>query len=765
VTVTYTVTVNADGQRGDNRLGNVLAPTGTVDPECGDEGVSCTEHVVPLLQSWKSVEADTAPVAAGTVLTYTLTFENTGEGTAVVDQVDDLTHVTDDADVTAEPASADGLVVSRDGNRIAIAGEVPAGETFTVTYQVTVRADGERGDDIAANFLLDPDEVPPTEPVCQPSDAERPDCTVTPIGMLLTGKSVSADTDPIDVGTVLTYTLTFDNQGEGPISVDHSDIMTGVLDDADLTTAPAASDDALDVSDVVDGAFTVTGDLAAGQTVTVTYKVTVKEEADRGDNSADNFLVPSGEEPPTECVPGDPNCTVTPLPLVEVSKSADPETGSGVQAGQAVTYTLTFTNTGEAAGTVDYTDDLAAVLDDADLTGAPVSADPALVASDGADGTVRVTGTLAAGQTVTVSYTVTVKPDGERGDNELRNVVAKTGIEDPQCGDIGVSCTEHPIGELDDWKSVDPATGSTVRPGDTVTYTLHFENTGNARVDVTREDVLTRVLDDAEITAQPVASGDALSVSDVVDGRLSITGTLQPGDLVTVTYTVTVKADGERGDDRLDNFLVPAGEEPPAECVPVGGERPDCTSNHVSDVTVAKSSDPESGTSVNPGDKVTYTLTFVNRGTNPDAADVAVDYTDHMVDVLDDATLSAGPAVSDDDLTAVVDGDTIRITGAVPTGEMYTVVYTVTVKAYGAQGNHRLGNVVAVTGEQPVCVPDSPLCTEHDVPAPPKPVPPLAITGGTVSVLVLLTAVLLLGLGVVLVARRRSSTSAEDSTE
>ncbi|WP_067197675.1 DUF7927 domain-containing protein [Microbacterium sp. XT11] len=765
VTVTYTVTVNADDDRENNRLGNVLAPTGTVDPECGDEGVSCTEHVVPLLQSWKSVEADTAPVAAGTVLTYTLTFENTGEGTAVVDQVDDLTHVTDDADVTAEPASADGLVVSRDGNRIAIAGEVPAGETYTVTYQVTVSADGERGDDIAANFLLDPDEVPPTEPVCQPSDTERPDCTVTPIGMLLTGKSVSADTDPIDVGTVLTYTLTFDNQGEGPAVVDHTDILTDVLDDADLTAEPVASDEALEVSDVVDEAFTVTGELAAGQTVTVTYQVTVKEEADRGDNSADNFLVPTGEEPPTECVPGDPNCTVTPLPLVEVSKSADPETGAGVQSGQVVTYTLTFANTGEAAGTVDYTDDLAAVLDDADLTGAPVSADPALAVTDGADGLVRVTGTLAAGQTVTVSYTVTVKPDGERGDNELRNVVAKTGTEDPQCGDTGVSCTEHPIGELDDWKSVDPATGSTVRPGDTVTYTLHFENTGNAPVDVTREDVLTRVLDDAEITAQPVSSGDALSVSDVVDGRFSITGTLQPGDLVTVTYTVTVKADGERGDDRLDNFLVPTGEEPPAECVPVDGERPDCTYNHVSDVTVAKSSDPESGTRVNPGDRVTYTLTFVNRGTNADAADVAVDYTDHMADVLDDATLTTGPAVSGENLTASVVGDTIRITGAVPTGETYTVTYTVTVSAYGAQGNHHLGNIVAITGEQPVCVPDSPLCTEHDVPAPPKPAPPLAITGGTVSVLVLLTAVLLLGLGVVLVARRRSSISTEDAAE
>lgn len=761
VTVTYTVTVLPDGQRGDNRLGNVLAPTGVTDPECGDEGVSCTENPVPQLESWKQVEANDSPVTAGTVLTYTLFFENTGEATATVDEVDDLTHVSDDADVTTEPTSTDGLTVIRDGNRISITGDVPAGETYTVTYQVTVKADGERGDDIAANFLLAPDEEPPTDPVCQPEDTERPDCTVTPIGMLLTGKTVSADTDPVGVGTVLTYTLTFDNQGEGPIDVDHTDILTDVLDDADLTTNPAASDDALTVSAVEDGQFTVTGELAAGQTVTVTYQVTVKEEADRGNNTADNFLVPTGEEPPAECVDGDPNCTVTPLPNLVVDKTADPESGTDVQAGQEVTYTLTFSNTGEAAGPVDYTDDLSGVLDDADLTGAPAASDPALTATSGQDGLVRVTGSLAPGQTVTVSYTVTVGPDGDRGDNVLRNLVAETGTENPQCGDDGVECTEHPVGELDDWKTVDPASGTTVQGGAVLTYTLHFENTGQAPVDVNREDDLAAVLDDADVTTPPAASDGALTVGNVTDGRFPITGTIQPGQTVTVTYQVTVKADGQRGDDRLGNYLVDPGEQPPTECVPADDERADCTVNHVNDVSVAKSSDPASGTQVNPGENVTYTLTFTNTSENTDAAPVELDYTDHMVDVLDDATLIDGPTVSDADLAAAVEGNTIRITGTVPTGATYTVAYTVTVKAYAAQGNHHLGNVVAITGEQPVCTPDSPLCTEHEVPAPPVPgTPPggtLPFTGGTVSAMVIVAALALLlaGGGALVYANRR----------
>src|SRR5699024_5714193 len=125
-----------------------------------------------------------------------------------------------------------------------------------------------------------------------------------------------------------------------------------------------------------------------------TYEVTIDDETDRGDNLVMNALTPSSQEPPAECEEDDPNCTLTPLPLIEPAKTASPETGSGVQAGEEVTYTLTFSNVGEAAGPVDHTDHLAEVLDDADLTGAPSTSDPALVASSGADGTIRVTGTL-----------------------------------------------------------------------------------------------------------------------------------------------------------------------------------------------------------------------------------------------------------------------------------------------------------------------------------------------------------------------------------
>src|SRR5690606_15279654 len=105
-TVTYTVEVGADGQRGDNVLGNFLMETGEEPPtECN--GFNCTTNPVPQLEDWKTVEADNTPVVAGTVLTYTLHFENTGAATGTVDKVDDLTHVLDVATLDIESVTAD----------------------------------------------------------------------------------------------------------------------------------------------------------------------------------------------------------------------------------------------------------------------------------------------------------------------------------------------------------------------------------------------------------------------------------------------------------------------------------------------------------------------------------------------------------------------------------------------------------------------------------------------------------------------------------
>ncbi|HEY4577673.1 MAG TPA: hypothetical protein VIG67_07465, partial [Yaniella sp.] len=793
-TVTYTVEVNEDDQRDDHVLTNFLMEGGEEPPsDCLADDPNCTSNPVPHIESWKEVEADSTPVVAGTVLTYTLHFENSGAATGEVDMVDDLTHVVDDATVDEDSITAnDPLTVSElTGDQLFVTGELEAGETTTVTYEVTVNPDGQRGDDIAANFLLEntPEgeepPVPGDDPTCQPTDSERPDCTATPIGQLLVSKAVEASTDPVVAGTELTYTLTFNNQGQGPVEVDHTDLLDDVLDDTTMTSAPAAAEGALDVTDVEDDQFTVTGEIAAGEEVSVQYTVTVNDEDERGNNTADNFLVPTGEEPPETCEDG--LCTVTPLPNLSVDKSVDPESGTTVVAGEELTYTLTFSNDGEAEAAVNYTDHLDNVLDDAALITEPAASDEALQVSAVEQDRFTITGDLAPGQEETVTYTVEVGADGDRGDNVLGNFLVETGQEPPnECE--GVNCTINPVPHVVDWKTVDPASNTPVVAGQELTYTLHFENLGAGTGTVDKVDDLTHVLDDAQIVSEPVASHEAWTVKR--DGeRIEFTGEIAAGDTETIQYTVSVLEEEERGDDILANFLLEPDADTPSDptCEPTDEERPDCTTNPVGNIVPNKSVDPESGTEVQAGQELTYTLSFENTG----AGAAEIDYVDHMADVLDDAELIGEIDASDGISVAGPTDNQLLISGSVEVGETATVSYTVVVNAFEDRGNHQLGNFLTLADGEPSseCSDNDPLCTfnptpsdppqpdepteprpedpsEPDEPTEPRPKDPsepeddLAITGAAGIWAMVLVALALLGGGLALYAfnrKRRNS--------
>src|SRR5690606_31487905 len=138
-------------------------------------------------------------------------------------------------------------------------------------------------------------------------------------------------------------------------------------------------------------------------------------------------------------------------------KSSDPESGESVTAGDVVTYTLHFANTGETAADVDTFDDLADVLDDADLVDGSLEAQDGLVAA--VDGErITVTGSVPVGQTRTVSYQAQVRDYAEQGDHILGNVL--------DCADGDPRCeTSHEVRNLLVQKSSDPTDGVDV--GDT----------------------------------------------------------------------------------------------------------------------------------------------------------------------------------------------------------------------------------------------------------------------------------------------------------
>lgn len=186
-----------------------------------------------------------------------------------------------------------------------------------------------------------------------------------------------------------------------------------------------------------------------------------------------------------------------------------------------------------------------------------------------------------------------------------------------------------------------------------------------------------------------------------VGGKNAVCVNLETGAQVTVS---------NQGDAAKPGFDVTAPQQQRIECT-VYNRAPTPGA-----VTVAKSADPASGTTVVAGQTVSYTLTFRNTGTLP----VAVDHDDVLTNVLDDADLVAGSLTADPPLGAVLNGagDRIRITGTLAGGDTKTVTYRVRVKnPLPATANGVLGNFVVVKDGTPPssCVPGDPACTEHPI--------------------------------------------------
>lgn len=247
-------------------------------------------------------------------------------------------------------------------------------------------------------------------------------------------------------------------------------------------------------------------------------------------------------------------------PVLEVDKSADAE--GVVLAGDTVDYTVTASNTGGGDFTAELpasvSDDMSDVLDDAAYNG-----DAAAVASDGSgvpvpvvDGTeLTWSGPIASGETVTITYSVTVT---NAGDHDLVNIASGQCPDGIDCPDPGAS-VEVPLPHVTPSKSSDPASGESVAAGEEIAYTVTFANAGQAAGPVDSTDDLSGVLDDAALSGQPVVDeAHAEAITAVVDGEeLRIEGDLAAGETATVTYSVTVDADGERGDDVVGNVVVP----------------------------------------------------------------------------------------------------------------------------------------------------------------------------------------------------------------
>ncbi|MEU4057223.1 isopeptide-forming domain-containing fimbrial protein, partial [Rhodococcus qingshengii] len=472
------------------------------------------------------------------------------------------------------------------GTTLSWTGALEAGKSVVLTYQVKIN-DGVAGGTLINNKVTGTAK-PPTGPEITPPPVTTEHPVLSPkIAVVKSSDPVSGSN--VVAGQDIKYTLTFTNTGNGAGEVAHFDDLRGLLDDADLVAGSLSADAPLTAAMVGTDGFSVTGSLAAGETKTVTYTVTVKADADRvaanADNTVLNFVVPGTTppvDPPEVCDPATQLCTTHPVkvPGFTVAKAADPVSGTNVAAGQTITYTVTGANTGNTTlDPVVLTDDLSKVLDNAALVDGSLKA-----TVDGVDGaapslagtTLTWTGGLEAGKSVVLTYQVKVNA-GVAGGTLINNKV--TGTAKPPTGPEITPppvTTEHPVDgtpAIEVLKSSVPSTTNRVVGGQEITYTLTFKNVGTADGEISFYDDLTDVLDDAVMTKDP-ATTSTLVVSGVVDNVFTVTGKLAKGETATVTYTVKVNPEiGTLSGPGftpgvLNNYLVVGGENPPVDCVP-----------------------------------------------------------------------------------------------------------------------------------------------------------------------------------------------------
>jgi hypothetical protein len=512
------------------------------------------ELKVPGLSVAKTVET-TGLHQKGNQAHYTVQLTNVGQAAYTVADparvTDDLSGVLDDSVLDPASLRPAGAVWDPKTKTIVWSGPLAVGATQTITYTVAY-APGD------SNLLLEnaasiyPEDVLDVTPGVKAQ-------TSTPGSDLHVSKA--ADVKKTAVGGTVKYTITLNNQrGRTAAPVVWTDDLTGVLDDAQLQDTPVVEGSGVTVNQ--NGKKLVLGgQVASGAVVKVVYSV--KVAAQGGDRVLRNVLqgeCAAGSCPqPTECREDNPLSTCTPVISYRVEKTATGQAaGRAPRAGEAVTYRLTFTNTGGGVASVSKIDDLTGVLDDAVLEEIDRNMAGPLQA-EWQQPQLKISGELPVGGRVELSYRVRVKPAEERGDHELVNVVTKDG-----------PTTRTPVGELKLIKTVEP---KRTRPGEVVRYTLSLKATGKVVVPVELRDNLTYVLDDAVMVVLPVSNNPAVkALYEPGVSAITIEGKLEPGAETLVTYAVQVKPKEQLQDLVLANVVL----EPSA--APLSDEgSPDCS--------------------------------------------------------------------------------------------------------------------------------------------------------------------------------------------
>ena len=464
------------------------------------------------------------------------------------------------------------------------------------------------------------------------------------------------DSGMVKVDDELTYTITVKNTGNTTLkNIDVSDT---------LTIAGTASTLSLYESEDCTGDAVTSIESMAPSTSQILYAKYTVLATDAGKEIINSATAEVTDGP--RDTPDDPPKVTVENPALSVIKEVDK---GSVKVGDTINYTITVTNTGNVDLTdVKITDTFTGngtlntnTLPDGvqyenrvfTIANLPADSDPVTI-------NVSYTAVEADAVTGTIINSAESDLDNDKSDDKVTTTV--TEADNPA---ISITKTASV-------KGLELKEGDTVDVGDTITYTLKVENTGNTSFDtVTVTDTMwtsgkvtqiTQKIGDTEYLTNLPENGIWTIVPRVTDDP-----TFDPDETWTCTYTYTV----QDGDTTIENTAtVSTTEDGPGDSdtitIPVTGY-----DLSIEKVLTSVNGEPyQEGSKVRPGDVLTYTINVTN---NNEETVTSFTVSDNLWQENQVETITIGAATAD------VTGGSYLFQGTLYQGDTWTCTYDYTV--------------------------------------------------------------------------------------